>query len=719
VRVEVAPRLDGTLNDPLWQLAKPVNGFRQKDPDEGQPATEPTEVRLLYTRTAAYFGIDCQDSAPSLIVASELRRDAEQHLDDHFEIMIDPDHDRRDAYVFETNPLGAQRDGVITEESAGGGSGQDFDPGWDGVWRSEARITNTGWTATVEIPFSTLNFTQSKDVVWGLNFKRFIRHKNEEDLWSAYQRPYGLTKVSQAGELDGITNIGSGRIFIVKPYVLGGFDRLTGSGTSMLHTGGLDIKYGISSSLVANLTGNTDFADAEVDQQQFNLTPFKLFFPEKRQFFLENEGIFDFATGDMDRLFFSRTIGIDPVSGEVVPINGGAKITGTIGKYQVGLMEVDTRSSGPNPYANYAVARVKRALFGDSYIGVMAIDKRSGNQQDRYNQSLGADARLVFFKNLALHGWAAQTRTPGLSGGQTNVGGIVTYRTDWLRFAGEQNKIGANYNPEVGFIERTNSNQSYLELNLTPHPHAWKLRELNFEGFLFHAPDTHGVVQTQEYQGTFRAMLGSGAYTDDDLWDVTTQRLTTPFNIYKSFTIPVGLYHFARHQIAFGSGEDQRFTFGASERFGSYYTGSLNEFHVRGKYRPNERLSFSLEQQWNRFRLPQGNFSVDLALLEANYSFSRFLSLDNFLQLDTSNAQAVSANIRLRFNYRPDSDLFIIYNAGPQFVGSATTTNPPQLREQKLAIKFTYSFQPLSRRVTPAKRTASFRHGDWEEAGLR
>src|SRR2546428_4038658 len=388
--IDHAPRLDGTLDDQLWQSAKVITDFRQREPNEGEPATEKTEVRILYTRRAVYFGIHCYDSVPSRITATQLRRHVSQHSDDRFEILIDSNHDRRGAYVFEVNPLGTQNDGLIVEEEGDTDDDDnnnvgDFDRGWDGVWTSEARITSDGWTATIELPFTTLNFTKSSDVVWGLNFKRFIRRKNEEDLWTAYRRTFGITKVSEAGELRGIKDIGSGRLFIVKPYGLARYDKQGGQAPLFPLTGGVDIKYGVTSNLVLNLTGNTDFADAEVDLQPFNLTPFKVFIPEKRQFFLEDAGIFNFDIGGEDQLFFSRQIGIDPITGQQVPINGGAKLTGTFGRMEVGVMDVDTRSSGPNPYANYAVARVKESLWAGSYIGVMGIDKGSGNIQDRFN----------------------------------------------------------------------------------------------------------------------------------------------------------------------------------------------------------------------------------------------------------------------------------------------------------------------------------------------
>ncbi|HKW90204.1 MAG TPA: DUF5916 domain-containing protein [Candidatus Acidoferrales bacterium] len=691
VRAAQEPRLDGTLDDPLWQQAKIINDFHQQEPNEGEPATERTEVRILYTRKAVFFGIHCYDSQPSRIVATELRRDASQDLDDHFEILIDSNHDSRDGYVFEINPLGTQADGLVIGEQ--GANGEDFDSGWDGVWTSEARITSDGWTATIGIPFKTLNFMQSRDVTWELNFKRFIRSKNESDLWTAYRRTFGITKVSQAGKLSGITDIGSGRLFIIKPYALATYDKVTGQNPKFPVTGGLDIKYGLRSNMVLNLTGNTDFADTDVDLEQFNLTPFKIFIPEKRQFFLENAGIFDFLIGEQDQLFFSRNIGIDPISGQQVPVNGGAKLTGTLGRTEFGVMDVDTRSSGANPYANYSVVRVKEALWGGSYIGVIGVDKRSGSPTDDFNQTGGVDARLIFFKDWILHGHIAGTRSPGNPSAASDVGGSLEYKTEWLDAVYVQRKTGPNFNPEAGFVQRVDTNEKYGDATLKWRPKIAGIRELQFEGFIDHAPDTHNVLQTQEWQGTFRAEFNNGGYTDNDIADVTTQRITTPLNIYKNIFIPVGLYHFARHQITYGSGLDRRFTYNLFERFGGYYGGSLNEFRVRGNYRPTEKLSFAVSQTWNRFRLPVGNFSVDLASWQTNYSFNRFLTFTSVLQMDTANTQAVSANFRLRYNYRPDSDLFVVYNIGTQFA-SLAAANPVQVRENRFAVKYTYSFSP-------------------------
>lgn len=705
-RVDHQPHLDGTLDDPLWQLATPIVDFRQREPFEGLPATERTEVRILYSRNEIYFGIFCHDSSPAGIVATQLRRDVSQEFDDYFEIIIDSSHNRRNAYVFQINSMGTQRDGLIVDEQQFEDT-QDGDPGWDGVWTSEAKRAEEGWTATVAIPFSTLNFMNSHDVTWGLNFKRFIRRKNEEDLWSGWRRTFGASKISQAGELNGISEIGSGRLFIVKPYALAGFSHLppnaTASGlqpgTSRLLTGGLDIKVGLRSNVVANLTGNTDFADSDVDVQQFNLTPYRLFYPEKRQFFLENAGAFAFpmSIGDSsDQLFFSRQIGIDPITGQQVPINGGGKVTGVVDGFEFGALDVNTRSSGPNPFANFGVMRIKRSLGpSGSYIGVMGIDKRSGNTAEPFNQSGGVDTRWVLFRNLILTGFGAQTRTPGIATGQTNLGAGLIYRSNWLDFEGEHRKVGPNFNPQVGFLERTDCICDFADANFKVRPQAAGIRELNFESFIFHAPDTHHVVQTQEWQATFRAEFNNASYTDDDIVDVFAQRLTTPFNIYTNVYIPAGVYNWVRHQLTYGSSKNKRLTASIFERFGSYYNGRLNELRLQATYRSNERLQFAFSEQWNRFRLPlqNGNFSVLFGALETDYAFTRALSLSTILQMDTANAQAASGNIRLRWNYRPDSDLYVIYTAGQQFA-SLAAANPIEYYQNRFVIKYTYSFRP-------------------------
>lgn len=689
-RVPHPPEMNGTLDGRLWAEAKPVSDFRQIEPYQGRAPSERTEVRILFTREAVFFGVMCYDTDPQAIEATQLRRDQPQDLDDNFEILIDSSDDHRDAYVFQFNALGAQSQGTITNEK--GGSMGDYQLGWDGVWSVRSQITNLGWSATVKIPFRELNLMRTKNLVWGLNFKRFIRRKNETDLWAAYQREFGFTKVSRAGSLRGIADIGGGRLLIVKPYGLAGADRQSPGGVRNLSTAGGDVKYGLRSNLIANLTFNTDFGEAEVDQERLNLTPYKLFYPETRDFFLENASTFSFPLGLGDQLFYSRQIGVDANSGAVAPVDGGAKITGVAGPYEVGLLDVQTRRRNSVAATNYGVFRLKRSLLGNgSYIGVLGTAKQSNNPLDRFNRAAGVDGRLEPLKNLVLTGYAARTQSPGLSSGDSYVGGQVGYTNDWLQFEAMRDKIGANYNPEVGFVNRTNVNESFADLTLAPRPRIPGVRELNFEGFVDSAPDTTGVFQSQEWQGTFRLLWNNGAYTDDDLWDVFTQRITTPFAIYRNISIPAGLYHFARHQITYGSPQDRDFTYSFFERFGGYYGGSLNEARVRAAYRPTPHWSGASSLLWDRFQLPAGRFSVILSSVELDYSPTRLFSASLLGQVDTANPHALSVNARLRWNYRPNSDIYFIFNHGTTFA-SIAAGNPIPVREDRVELKITRSF---------------------------
>src|SRR5579859_633347 len=680
------PSLDGSADD-AWRSAPEISAFKQREPFEGTPATEKTSVRVLYDKRSLYFLIECHDSRPRRIVATELRRDADLSVDDSFTILISPNNDARNGYEFAINPLGTQADSLIADQ------GRVKDLNWDGIWTSSARINNDGWTAMIAIPFSTLNFRTSRDVTLGINFRRFIRRKNEEDLWRSYLRIYGLERISQAGELSHLEDIGSGRLLVLKPYVLGGVRADEVNGTHALHSAGFDFKYGLRSNLVANLTVNTDFADADIDPQRLNLTPFRIFLPEKRPFFLENSGTFQFGDREGTSLFFSRQIGIDPNTGQQVPLDVGAKLTGSLGHFDLGLLEARTRESGPNPWANYGVLRLKTRILSESYIGVMGIDKESGNSADRYNRAAGADANFIFFHKLGISGfWTRTFSAPlALRGHDWAATADVTYNSNLIQAEALRAVVQPNFNPEVGFVPRTDLVTNFIDFQLSPRPKAGPVREYNFEGFFRYEPDTHGVVQTQEWQTTFRALFHNGSYTDDDLADNFIQRLTTPFNIFKNVFIPVGLYHFDRHQFTYGSNASKRFVVTFFERFGTYYNGDLNEFRVRGKYHPNTHLSFSASHTWDRFNLNNTVFNIQVGSYGASYSFNRFVTTSALVQVNSIDEHPWSTNIRLRYTYRPDSDLFVIYNLGNQF-NSLAAGNPVLTQEKRLSIKFTYSF---------------------------
>jgi hypothetical protein len=690
VRTESPPKMDGTLDDPAWQAAQPIGDFRQREPLETQPATEKTEVRILYDARHIYFGIHCYDD-PSGIIANQLRRDLSMDLDDNFAIMIDPTLSRRNGYVFQVNPLGTQRDGEIIEEQAPPGTDSIIDPSWDGLWVSAGKITSDGWTATVDIPFNTLNFKGGSLVNWGINFRRFIRRKNEEDKWAGYRRIFGFWRVSQSGLLEGLSNIGSGRLLVIKPYGLLGGHAFEGQSWEGLHRIGGDIKYGLSSNLIAVGTINTDFSDADVDQQQFNLTPNPIFVPEKRRFFLEDSDVFNFLLWNQDLLFFTRQIGIDPVSGQEVPIDAGGKIAGHAAGFDVGIMDVKTREVGFNPYANYSVVRVKRPLTPGSFIGFMATDKESGSPLDPYNRSGGVDAKFVLFQNLNLRGYYAETWTQGLSGDNAAFGGRLTYANNWFNIYAGHGVTERNFNAEMGFVTRTDDQPTIATLTFTPRPHIRGVREIDIGPGFFDDPNTLGRTIFREWNASAQVLFQNGALAGVVPQDVIYQVLDQPLHLYQNVSIPGGNYRFASHQLNYASAGDKRVTYTGQFQWGSYYTGTLKSAIVTGDYRPNPHLALGLNNTLNVFRLPQGNFEIELAGVQVSYAFNRFLNATTFIQANTADIKAVSANFRIRYTFRPDSDLYVIYNAGSRFQ-SLAAGNPMQVREQKFAVKATYSW---------------------------
>ncbi len=691
VRADRAPRLDGSLNDPIWSSAPVVADFRQREPLETQPATERTEVHVLFDSRHIYFGIYCHDDHPKDIVTTQLRRDLSQDLDDNFAIVVDPTLSHRNGYIFEVNALGTQRDGEIIEERAPPQDDSIVDSSWDGLWNSAAKIASDGWTATIEVPFNTLNFRGGSDVTWGINFRRFIRRKNEEDVWSGYYRVFGFWRVSQAGTLQGLKGIESGRLLVIKPYGLMGAESLTGQPWNALHTGGVDVKYGLSSNLIALGTVNTDFSDADVDQQQFNLTPYPIQIPEKRRFFLEDSDVFDFLLWNQDLLFFSRQIGIDPVSGQQVPIDVGAKVAGHAAGLDLGIMDVKTRAEDFAPYANYTVARVKKPLPPGSYIGFMATDKQSGNPFDPYNRSGGVDAKFVLFGNLNLRGYYAKSWTRGLDADNAAFGGRLTYANNWFNIYTGHGVTEKNFNAEMGFVTRTDDQPTIFQVNLTPRPHALGIRELDLGGFVYHDPNTAGQLIYKEWSPAMRVLFNTSAEIDSNPQDVVYQLLVQPLHLYGNISIPAGGYRFTEHQVSYTSSGNRRITYVGSLQWGDYYTGTLKSATLTAQYRPNAHLALAINDTLNVFRLPQGDFNIELAGLQVSYAFNRFLNLTTFLQADTAQTQAASANIRLRYTFRPDSDLYVIYNTGTRFQ-SLVAGNPMPVREQRFAVKATYSW---------------------------
>lgn len=700
VRATEPPHLNGYL-DQTWSQAAIITHFRQQYPHEGTQPTQRTEVRILYNSKYLYLGIHCFDSSPKKIVATELQRDGTFKTDDYVSFLISPNNDGQSGYIFTINPLGTQFDTYISEE------GVLLDPNWNGIWHSDAHITQDGWTATLAIPFATMNFKTSPDATIGFNVLRFIRRNNEKDLWQSWRIIYGLYRISQAGEIGGLKHIGNGRLILLQPFALGGFitnpsGNIPASGTTSStkqnniesnNSAGFNFKYGIRSDLVANLTVNPDFSDAEVDPQLINTTPFPEALPETRPFFLENEGIFQFGTQDTSQLFYSRAIGIDPVTGLQIPVTVGTKVTGALGPFDLGVLGARTGQTSFAKPTNYAIGRIKYRLLSESYLGAIFTEKDSSDQSDPYNRAFGTDANFILWKELTLNGyWAkSQSSQATLKHNDSAYSENLNFTNDWMQLQLERSRVNANFNPEVGFVNRTDLVTDLADLEFIRRPNAGPVREYDWEAFINYQPSTEGVLQTQEWQTTFRIVFQNGAYTDDDLFDNFIQYLPQSFNLFKNVYIPAGVYHYDRHQFTFGSNQDKKFVYRLFERFGSYYSGSLNEARTHGIWHPTAHIFTDDSETWDRFKLPTGLYNVFVASYQGGYSFNRFITMSGLVQLNSVQQYPWSTNLRFQYEYKPDSFLYVIYNQGSQF-NSIEAGNPSLPSQKTFTVKLTYSF---------------------------
>jgi Domain of unknown function (DUF5916)/Carbohydrate family 9 binding domain-like len=662
-------KIDGRLDEPSWSQADAATDFRQQEPNEGEPASEKTEVRLLFDDKNLYVGIHAFDSEPARINSRELVRDATFSNDDKVEVLLDTYHDRRNAYRFAVNPLGTQQDALITDE------GRDVNLSWDAPWISAGHIDETGWIVEIAIPLTSLRFTENADK-WGLNFARIIRRKNEENLWSSWQRSFGLERVSQAGELVGVEDIKRRRLLEVKPYASGGWRE----GVPLIGEPGLDAggqakaglevaKIGITPSLTAEFTANPDFGQAEVDTQVVNLTRFSVFFPEKRDFFLENAGIFLFGRAEANQLFFTRRIGLTD-DGAPVPIDYGAKITGKIGRYNLGFFQVQTRKLGDTssafhvPRQQFTIARVKRDLFERSYIGAMFVNREGATSPNstRYNRGGGIDAEFNLTDHYQLKAFLMGTATPGVRSSFLSGRIDSRFENDLCRFITVYEDIGSNFNPEVGFIERKAIHQYFGQVAYKPRPRFIPhVLQMEFETQLEYYSDRKNNLATRQTEFSWETIFkNSSDFFFRPIEDVTDV-LTEPFEIRPGIIIPAGAYHFNRPRVSYTSDSSKRLVLSGRYKWGDFYSGKRDEITAGATFRPSAHLLFDFSDSFNRVRLPQGNFNTNLLAGRVNYNFSRKLLTSALMQFNSA-ARLSAVNIRLRYIYRPNSDLFVIYN---------------------------------------------------------
>ncbi|MHB9031388.1 MAG: DUF5916 domain-containing protein, partial [Candidatus Latescibacterota bacterium] len=469
-------RLDGALSEPDWGSAAPVSGFTQQELTEGAPASEQTEVRILMDDDHLYIGVLCFDSEPVRIIRRELKWDGALENDDSFVVALDTYRDRRLGFKFTVNPNSARGD--ATFQSDGKDSAQ-----WDGIWEAVSRVTDSGWSCEIAIPFKTLRFPATGAQEWGINFRRVIRRKNEEVLWRGWRRDEGINHLASAGTLVIPERVKTGHQLDLIPYVLSGAEKLRGAGTDDVFKYGLDLRYGISSNTSLELTAKTDFAQVESDRDVINLTRFSITYPEKRDFFLENMETFDF-TQYTTRLFYSRKIGIDPVTRESIPILGGAKLTQKRGGTRLGFLSVQTEEQGAVPTTNYSVFRVKQDFLRLSTVGFMATSVYDAGGHD--SQLAAADFilktdRFLGKRNLVLDGYLGQAindnRTEDGLSGRINL----SYPNDLINSFLLYQFIQPAFNPEVSYVQRTGIQTYIVHVQLHPRPRVPFVKKLTIQ----------------------------------------------------------------------------------------------------------------------------------------------------------------------------------------------------------------------------------------------
>lgn len=665
--------MDGVLDDQIWRDAPTSSDFVQSEPQEGAAASERTVVQVAFDDNALYIAAYLHDSAPDALIVNDIRKDFKEDNQDSFEVLLDTFGDRRNGYIFITNPEGARSDRQVANE------GREINTSWDAMWEVRTQRVADGWTVEMAIPFRALRFDPTVGDAWGINFSRRIRRKNEIDFWSPVPRAYNLARVSLAGDLTGLSGATGGRDLRIKPYVAASTLRETG-GTDFRQNAdvGADLKYGVTPGLTLDLTANPDFAQAEADEQQVNLTQFSQFFPEKREFFLENSGIFyvgDAArnnrttlapTADEDLLlFFSRRIGLDG-SGHEIPILGGARLTGRVAGMTVGLLDIQTRDAPGAVATNFSVLRLRRNLFEGSDIGVIAMNKQSTRSGDNYNRVYGVDANFRFFGRIDWNSYALRTDTPGIESGQYAWRSTLNREGNFLHVKGGAMQLGDGFNDEMGYYRRTGVRKWMVDLGVRPRPAALQrrgVRELHPHIVWNYYEDLNGQMVGKNLHTGNTFFLNNGGYVEFSA-NPRFERIKAPFRINRDIDpIPAGSYGWTEWQVRGQTDASRLISASFTGIAGGLWSGSQRTVQGTVTVRPSFRFNMAVGLQRTDAELdqPDASFTSTLVTTRANYSFTTNMFLDALSQYDPER-HLLNANVRFNLIHHPLSDLFLVYN---------------------------------------------------------
>ena len=707
VRLDTPLQLDGRLDERVYQAVPPVTDFVQQEPDEGAAATERTEAWVMFDSDTLYVSARCWSSEPDRIVANEMKRDSFGMFgNETFSVILDTFYDRRNGFNFMTNALGGLFDATITNERT-----PNMD--WNTVWEVKTGRSEQGWTVEMAIPFKSLRYRAGPTQVWGINMQRRVASKNESSFLTPIPAALnfaGMFKLSSAATLVGLEIPPSGTRLEVKPYAIS--DLTTDLNATPLVSNalggdaGFDIKYGVTQGLTADFTYDTDFAQVEVDEQQVNLTRFSLFFPEKREFFLEGQGIFDFGGGTSPSpsafffsgerfggtvpvLFFSRRIGLD--EGRTVPIRAGGRLTGKIGRYSIGLLNVQT---GEEPVAgavptNFSIGRVKLDLLRRSSIGGLFTSRSASTNGNGGNYVYGVDGVFSFYDNLNINTYLAKTETPELRGDDLSYQAQLDYNGDRWGVMIDRLAVGANFNPEVGFVRRDDFRRTFASFRFSPRPRSMAaVRKFSWEGSLDYTTDGTGLLETRLQQGLFGIEFENGDRFFAGVTD-NYELLKEPFEVARGIEIPVGGYSFLNTRVVYSLGQQRVMSGGFTVERGEFFGGDKTSVgYFRGRIGLSPQLALEPSLSFNWVNLPEGNFTAELVSTRTIYTITPRMFVSALLQFN-SGSDSLGTNIRLRWEYQPGSELFVVYT------DERDTLTPrfPTLENRAFVIKITRLFR--------------------------
>jgi len=692
VRAASPITVDGILDEAAWSDAVAATDFVQSTPGTGLPATEATEVRILYDDETLYIGAMMYDSDPSGIIARQMIQDFYSPDEDVFGVSLDTFLDRRNAYYLIVNPNGAIRDAQAYDNS------RTSNAEWEGIMRVEASIHEDGWSVELAIPFSTLRFDPTRlDQVWGLNFLRRVRRKTEDSLWAPVARRTRVHRMAEAGTLTGLPELQGSRNITVKPFLLG--ENVSGSLVDPSDLGGggdggIDVKWGLTPRLTADLTWRTDFSQVEADQEQVNLDRFPLFFPEKREFFIENSGTYAFGDvlernyrlGAAPRdftLFHSRRIGLD--GGRPVPIVAGGRLTGRAAGFEVGVLNMQTEDTDVLSSENFTVARVRRTVLGSLDLGGIFINRQTTDGLSAYNRSWGVDANARLLGNMITHLYVAETydSDPAEGSGNNRAAKVmVGWRDALWDVSGLYRTIGDDFKPEVGFVRRRAVKHYYGTVGVHPRTGLTAVTEVNPYVEVEHFTDLGGMLESRNLIGAFAVSFLDGS--------VLTLRGTDRYeNLVDAFTlpggvVPAGVYDFQEGSVTYVSSAARRISGQVRVSGGGYFQGNRRSYGGSIVWKPNAHFGIDFGADHNVIDLENDPFPVDVFSGRIDYAFSTKLLAGAWVQYNDATEEMVT-NVRVNLIHAPLSDLFIVFS-------ERRDTNGGGVLDRRLTAKLTKLF---------------------------